>query len=262
MSTLIPFTKMHGLGNDFVVLNNVDQELELSKKLIIAMANRHRGIGCDQVLVVEPSPRTDADFLYRIFNADGSEVSQCGNGARCLAKFLCDKKLTDKQQITLLTQHGLLKLNLNGEDIAVDMGSPNAIQKQAFENVHFISLSLGNPHAVILVDDVLTANVQSMGSALNYAEIFPDGVNVGFMQVVNKNQIKLRVYERGVGETQACGSGACAAVVAGCVQNLLHEKVVVELPGGELTIAWQDRSSVIMTGPATIVFEGNFVWDE
>lgn len=265
---------MHGLGNDFVVVDAINQRITLSPKKIRFMANRHTGIGFDQFLVVEKTEQPNADFKYRIFNADGSEVGQCGNGARCFARFVRDKKLTDKNEIVVETKSGQLVLNFTDDDlITVNMGiprhKPNEIplisgQEARFYTVNvngtekaFGAVSMGNPHAVLQVNDIKTAPVDTIGAALESHQIFPERANIGFMQVVDKNTIKLRVYERGAGETQACGSGACAAVVIGIEQNLLNNAVQVELPGGELSISWAGHGQpVFMTGSAVSVFEG------
>jgi diaminopimelate epimerase len=268
------FTKMQGLGNDFVVVDAINQRIALTPKKIRFMANRHTGIGFDQLLVVEKTNQENADFKYRIFNADGSEVGQCGNGARCFARFVRDKKLTDKDKIVVETKSGQLVLSFSDNDlITVNMGIPKHLpaeipmvmeQEARFYTVNvngvekaFGAVSMGNPHAVLQVNDIKTAPVETIGATLESHKIFPERANIGFMQVVDKNAIKLRVFERGAGETQACGSGACAAVVIGIEQNLLNDTVRVELPGGELNISWAGRGQpVFMTGAAISVFEG------
>jgi diaminopimelate epimerase len=268
------FTKMHGLGNDFVVVDAINQRIALSPKKIRFMANRHTGIGFDQLLVVEQTSQPNADFKYRIFNADGSEVGQCGNGARCFARFVRDKKLTDKDEIIVETKSGQLILRFADKDlITVDMGIPRhlpseipliAEQEARFYTVKmndtekaFGAVSMGNPHAVLQVNDIKTAPVEIVGEALESHAIFPERANIGFMQVISRDIIKLRVYERGAGETLACGSGACAAVVIGIEQNLLDSSVRVELAGGHLDISWAGRGyPVLMTGAAVSVFEG------
>ena len=268
------FTKMHGLGNDFVVVDAINQRIALTPKKIRFMANRHTGIRFDQRLVVEKTSQEHADFKYRIFNADGSEVGQCGNGARCFARFVRDKKLTDKDEMIVETKSGQLILSFTDEDlITVNMGIPKHFpteipmimeQEVRFYTVDvngvekaFGAVSMGNPHAVLQVNDIKTAPVETIGATLESHIIFPERANIGFMQVVDKNAIKLRVFERGAGETQACGSGACAAVVIGIEQNLLNNTVRVELPGGELNISWAGRGEpVFMTGAAISVFEG------
>lgn len=272
---MLEFTKMHGLGNDFVIIDGINQSLALSRKQLQFLANRHFGIGCDQILLVERAVSKQADFRYRIFNADGSEVSQCGNGARCFAKFVQDRKLTDKREITVDTDAGQLKLRIDSENgVRVNMGVPlhrpeeiplNAetyskfytvtVDNQAF---NFGSVSLGNPHAVIEVMDVDQAPVQQAGPLIEKHRLFPERVNVGFMQILDRHRIKLRVFERGTGETLACGSGACAAAVIGIEHNKLESPVKVDLRGGRLMIEWPGRRHpVYMTGPATSVFEGN-----
>ena len=272
------FTKMHGLGSDFVVFDAINQAINLTSEQIRFIANRRLGIGCDQLLLVEQSDSPDADFRYRIFNADGGEVEQCGNGARCFAKFVREKGLTDKTQIPVITNTGLITLHVleNGE-ITVNMGTPELEpEKIPFvsrsrqpvyhleldgKKVDFGVVSMGNPHAIIEVDDTLHAPVESLGPALQNHSSFPNQVNVGFMQVVDENNIYLRVYERGAGETQACGTGACAAVVFGILRGLLKETVNVSLPGGQLSIQWQgENMPVMMTGSATSVFNGTITF--
>lgn len=274
---LIEFTKMHGLGNSFVVIDAIHQQLTLSPKQIQFIANRHFGIGCDQLLLVEEAQHSDADFCYRIFNADGSEVAQCGNGARCFARFVRDKKLSYKDNILVDTHAGQLLLTFDDHGlITVNMGIPQhkpalipltAEREEKFYSVKldniattFGAVSLGNPHAVLQVADVHLAAVKEVGAALQNHAFFPARANISFMQVIDRNKIKLRVYERGTGETLACGSGACAAVIIGIEQALLENDVLVELPGGQLKIHWQGRNyPVFMTGPAVSVFEGNIV---
>lgn len=273
--TTINFTKMHGLGNDFVVIDNLAQNLALSSEQIRFIADRHLGIGCDQLLLVEaPVAESAADFKYRIFNADGSEVAQCGNGARCFARFVRDKKLSAKSDILVDTLSRQLLLTLNDDGlVTVNMGvplhKPAEIPLMAKEESKFYSVtvngnerafgavSMGNPHAVIQVDHLNSAPVNELGKALESHVFFPERANIGFMQILNRQQIKLRVFERGTGETSACGSGACAAVVVGIEQKLLDHTVQVGLPGGELSIQWEGRGqSVFMTGPAVSVFDG------
>jgi diaminopimelate epimerase len=274
---LVKFTKMHGLGNDFVVFDFVTQHASLSHEKIRAIANRHFGIGCDQVLVVEPPSQPDMDFRYRIYNADGNEVEQCGNGARCFAKFVHDKKLISKKTILVETLGGPLKLQLEKNNlVSVNMGLPEfEPEKIPFQaemaagsytilangQEHEIgAVALGNPHAVLLVEDVERAPVNSLGPAIESHTRFPSRVNVGFMQVMSPGEIKLRVYERGVGETLACGSGACAAVVVGIARGILENEVDVHLRGGKVKIKWQGQGSPVeMTGPAATVFEGQIV---
>ena len=270
----IEFTKMHGLGNDFVVIDAINQDISLDTKQVQFIADRHFGIGCDQLLLVEKSDSVDADFRYRIFNSNGGEVEQCGNGARCFAQFVHAERLTDKNEISVLTCNGRIVLNLKDQgNVNVDMGSPilnpqeipfQAPQTQnrydldiGDETFTFSAISMGNPHAVILVDDIVTAEVERIGKALQVNEHFPNSVNVGFMQIIDSAHVKLRVYERGVGETQACGTGACAAVVAGRIQGLLEETVETQLLGGNLSIHWAgDQNPVMMTGPTSTVFKG------
>ncbi|HEV2614008.1 MAG TPA: diaminopimelate epimerase [Gammaproteobacteria bacterium] len=249
MPSRIIFTKMHGLGNDFVVINNIDQKIDFSAEMISTISNRHFGIGCDQVLILEKATEANIDFNYRIFNSDGSEVGQCGNGARCLAKFIHDKKLSDKKQLNVKTITSILELTLQKDgDVSVRMGIPKdfrPIQTLAFSG---LQLSLGNPHAVFKVDNIKDSGLSNLGL---------DSINIGFMKVIDRTHIKLRVFERGAGETQACGSGACAAVVVGIKQNELDNTVCVELTGGKLYVSWAGEGQpVIMTGPAVTVFEG------
>ena len=272
------FSKMHGLGNDFVIIDAITQLLDVEAVLtpgrIRVLADRHFGIGCDQLLVVESSENDRADFRYRIFNADGGEVSQCGNGARCFARFVREHGLTDKDRIIVETAAGLLTLQLDeGGLVTVDMGMPRfrpqdvpfITEQRALsytidvdgQDYQFAVLSMGNPHAIMIVDDIMSAPVETLGPAVERHPRFPERVNVGFMEISDRNRIRLRVFERGTGETLACGSGACAAVVAGRQQGLLDERVLVELPGGSLFIQWSgERHAVMMTGPAVHVFEG------
>lgn len=270
----LKFTKMHGAGNDFVVFDGVRQQVALSPEQIRLIADRHFGIGCDQVLLVEKSPREEADFRYRIFNADGGEVEQCGNGARCFVRFVHEKKLTSKREILVETRSGLISPRLEDDGrVSVNMGAPvfeparipflseslDVIQplQVGRRKVQITALSMGNPHAVQVVKDVETAAVAEMGPLIENHASFPKRVNAGFMQVVDRTHIKLRVYERGAGETLSCGTGACAAVVAGIRRKLLDSTVHVATRGGNLTINWAgERSPVLMTGPAITVFEG------
>ncbi len=270
---LINFSKMHGLGNDFVVIDAINPSVELTAEQIRDMADRHYGVGFDQLLMVQAAKGT-ADFRYVIYNADGSEVSQCGNGARCFALFVKQKGLTDKATIRVETGAGELILDVNEQnEVTVDMGEPQcvpaeiplAVEQQqstyqveaAGDNVEFSAVSMGNPHAVIQVADIQTAPVELVGKAMESHEVFPERANIGFSQITSPSSLALRVYERGAAETLACGSGACAAVVAGIQQGELKTPVTVTLPGGDLTIDWQGAGhSVIMTGPATFVFDG------
>ncbi len=270
------FTKMHGLGNDFVVINCISQSVELNAKQIQFISDRHLGVGCDQLLLVENTQDKDADFRYRIFNANGGEVEQCGNGARCFAIFVRDEGLTDKTEIPVTTNTGRIILKIEaGEDnlVTVNMGIPELLpekipliadrQNKSYTldiegtSVNISAVSLGNPHAVILVDDVEKLSIDKLAQGIQQSSYFPNSVNVGFMQVIDQNNIKLRVYERGVGETQACGTGACAAVVAGHIQSLLNDTVNVELLGGSLSIHWAGgQNPVMMTGATATVFKG------
>lgn len=278
MSTL-KFSKMHGLGNDFIVINAIDQQVTLSDSQIRFLADRHFGVGCDQVLLVEASDSDEADFRYRIFNADGGEVSQCGNGARCFARFVREKGLSDKDTIAVVTASGLIYPTIQADgSVTVDMGKPQfepgrvpfLVEEQATTYMLTVPehgkkevavVSMGNPHAVMLVDDVDTAPVLEIGPLMEAHEQFPERVNVGFMQLQDANHIRLRVFERGSGETSACGTGACAAVVSGIRRGLLSNEVTVSLPGGELQISWPDEDSAVwMTGPAEHVFDGEIAW--
>ena len=268
------FSKMHGLGNDFVVVDGVTQNVFFTSETIQRLADRHRGIGFDQLLLVEPPYDPELDFHYRIFNADGSEVSQCGNGARCFARFVTLKGLTNKKDIAVSTQKGNMVLTVKDDNqIRVNMGEPiwepakipftankfekNYILRTTVQTVLCGAVSMGNPHCVVQVEDIQTANVEQLGPLLENHERFPERVNAEFMQVVNRKHIKLRVYERGAGETQACGSGACAAVAVGIMQGVLDNEVQVDLPGGSLTIEWQGEGHPLyMTGSATHVYDG------
>jgi diaminopimelate epimerase len=267
------FTKMHGLGNDFVVIDAINQSISLTPEQIRQLADRHIGIGCDQLLLVEATS-TSADFRYRIYNADGGEVEQCGNGARCFMQFVRDQGLTDKSRLRVETAGGPLQLIQQPDgQISVDMGVPRlepadvpfvAPRRETTYTLDVLErqleiavVSMGNPHAVLLVDDIETAPVVSLGPAIENHPRFPERVNVGFMQVVKNDCIRLRVFERGAGETLACGSGACAAVVAGRLRGQLTENVKVILNGGELVVSWAGEGRpVLMTGPATTVYQG------
>ena len=270
----IQFTKMHGLGNDFAVFDAINQSISFTSDLVKRLADRHWGIGFDQLLVVEAYTGTDADFRYRIFNADGGEVEHCGNGARCFARFVFDQGLTQKTSIPVMTKSGRLVLDLQADgQVKVNMGIPRLEpaeipfifqQRQMLytvnigqDSVQLAAISMGNPHAVLQVEDITTAPVEVLGPILESHAVFPKRVNVGFMQVLDPKNIRLRVFERGTGETQACGTGACAAMVAGRLQGLLDEQVNVDLPGGRLQITWQGEGyPVYMTGPATTVYTG------
>jgi diaminopimelate epimerase len=275
----LKFTKMQGLGNDFVMLDGIRQRIELSRAQIARLADRHFGVGCDQVLLVERPSRADADFRYRIFNADGGEVEQCGNGARCFVHFVRDCGLTAKRTIRVETRGGVIEPTLEPDgQVRVDMGVPrfeadaipfiggSATATQtldvAGESVTISALSMGNPHAVQVVPDVEAAPVAAQGPLLERHPHFPRGVNAGYMQVVDRANIRLRVWERGAGETLACGTGACAAVVTGIRRGLLDSAVRVGTRGGELAIRWDGPGEpVLMTGPATTVFEGEWQVD-
>ncbi len=268
---------MHGLGNDFVVIDAIAQKVALSAEHIRFIADRHRGVGCDQLLLVEPADRPEVDFRYRIFNSDGGEVEQCGNGARCFARFVRDKRLTDKNPIIVSTNAGIIELTeqedgqvtvnmgvpkLNPQDIPLlaDKLSERYVIDLPSQNVEIGAVSMGNPHAVLLVEDVEHAPVKTWGPLLESHPRFPRRTNVGFMQIVDTLNIKLRVFERGVGETQACGTGACAAVVIGRNWGLLQERVNVNLPGGQLMVQWTGEGEPVwMTGPAESVFEGRII---
>lgn len=271
---LVQFSKMHGLGNDFMVLDNVTQNAYLPNDQIKQLADRNFGVGFDQLLVVEPPYDPDLDFHYRIFNADGSEVEQCGNGARCFARFVRNKGLINRNKIKVSTQNGKMTLYVERDgNISVNMPTPQfdpakiPFKAQKKEGTYILrteeetvlcgTVSLGNPHCVVTVDDVTTAPLETLGKELSNHERFPKQVNVGFMEVVSPEYVKLRVYERGVGETLACGSGACAAVAVGQMQKKLNRQVTVELPGGKLKIFWKGQGHPMkMSGPATHVFDG------
>ena len=273
----IRFTKMQGLGNDFVVIDGVRQSVSLSADSVRRIADRHFGVGCDQLLLVEAASDSNADFRYRIFNADGGEVEQCGNGARCFVRFVHDKGLSDQTELRVETMRGLIKPRLEADgSVSVDMGVPRLAPDevpfliedgQADAVVHRLALgdetllisivSMGNPHAVTVVGDTETAPVSRLGPLVEGHRRFPERVNAGFMAVVSRHHVRLRVYERGAGETLACGTGACAAAVAGIRRGLLDSPVVVSTRGGDLTISWPgEGTSVIMNGPAVTVFEG------
>ncbi|MGB5234644.1 MAG: diaminopimelate epimerase [Candidatus Macondimonas sp.] len=267
------FTKMHGLGNDFVVIDGVRQSIALSAAQVRALADRHFGIGCDQLLLVEQAQGNEADFRYRIFNADGGEVAQCGNGARCFARFVVEEGLTAQREITVETRAGLLRLYLeNDGQVRVNMGAPRLAPAEiplraAQQALRYPlgpapswqvgAVSMGNPHAVLAVPDVATAPVGVWGPAIQALPDFPEGVNVGFMEMVARDHIRLRVFERGSGETLACGSGACAAVVVGRLWGALEPDVSVDLPGGRLRIHWAGAGEPVwLIGPAVRVFDG------
>jgi len=268
------FSKMHGLGNDFVVIDAINQQIELTPEVVRFLADRHFGIGCDQLLLVEPSRLSETDFRYRIFNADGGEVEQCGNGARCFARFVREQGLTHKNPLVVETAAGniLLQTEPNNE-ITVDMGRPRfnpadipflADQEELIYSLKIAGqeipcgvVSMGNPHCVIRVEKITDPKIIALGAIIESHERFPRRVNVGFMEIIQRDYLRLRVYERGAGETLACGSGACAAVAIGIRQGLLDSRVIVELPGGQLKINWRSESeTILMTGPATTVFQG------
>jgi len=275
------FTKMHGLGNDFAVVDAVTNPVKLTPDKIRVLADRHFGIGFDQLLLVEPPSQPDVDFDYRIFNVDGGEAEHCGNGARCFARFVWDKGLCSNNPLTVKTQNRTLSLRLDDSgNVTVDMEKPTLepaalpFHAEAMQTsytrtlavagtattIEFGAVSMGNPHAVIIVEDLDNTAVKDIGEALQQHPDFPESVNVGFMQILSRDHIRLRVYERGAGETMACGTGACAATVSGCLQGLLGDTVEVDLRGGSLQINWSfsesRESSVFMTGPATAVYEG------
>ena len=273
---------MHGLGNDFVVIDAISQAINLSPEQICFIADRHFGIGCDQLLLVEASTSDDIDFKYRIFNADGGEGEQCGNGARCFARFVQQKKLTTKTIIRVETYSGVIILNTNDQGlVTVDMGKPDFNVKQlpflpaeddseqdnrytltldnknnGQKTIEFSAVSMGNPHISLKVDDLDNYPVQEIGKILESHPSFPKRVNVGFMQIINDHQIRLRVYERGTGETLACGTGACAAVANAINHHWLASQVEVKLPAGSLHIQWHPGQTLMMTGSANFVYEG------
>lgn len=257
------FTKMHGLGNDFLVLDLVTQAAELTPELVAQWSNRNTGVGFDQLLTLEPPTAPDADFWWGIYNADGSGAEQCGNGARCIAKFIAEHQLSPKLSIRLQTPKGIIETHLDGTDtVTVNMGPPQPETEQitvttSTGDVQLLRVSMGNPHAVIFVDNIHHAPVATLGAELTSHKEFPQGANIGFCQVIDQGFVRLRVYERGVGETQACGSGACAAATAGQVLGHLGPRVKVSLPGGKLKIAWPGPGQdLLMTGPATTVYSG------
>ena len=268
------FSKMHGLGNDFVVVDCITQNVFFSPDLIRRLADRNTGIGFDQLLIVEAPYDPETDFHYRIFNSDGGEVEQCGNGARCFARFVRMKGLTNKYKINVSTKKGKIILSIGDDDqVTVNMGVPEfdpskiPFKAKQREKTYILraqdktlfcgAVSLGNPHVVTVVDELSDDLLDEVGPVLESHERFPERVNAGFMLVQSRNEIRLRVYERGAGETQACGTGACAAVAVGIAQGLLDENVTVHLPGGTLKIAWQgDGEPLYMTGPASHVFDG------
>ena len=271
---LLRFTKMHGLGNDFMVLDLVSQHAHILPKHAKQWGDRHTGVGFDQLLIVEAPTNPEVDFRYRIFNSDGSEVEQCGNGARCFARFVLDKRLTTKRQFKVETKGGIIELNVRSDgQISVDMGPPRLIpaeipfvadaQALSYEldvdgqTVELAAVSMGNPHAVLRVDDINAAPVHELGPKIEHHPRFPARVNVGFLHVIDRQRGQLRVWERGAGETQACGTGACAAAVAAISLGWMDSPLILDLPGGRLSIEWAGPGhSVIMTGPAMRVYEG------
>lgn len=276
----IQFSKMHGLGNDFMVIDLVTQRMTLHPELIRRLGHRNFGVGFDQLLIVEAPERPDVDFKYRIFNSDGSEVEQCGNGVRCFARFVHERHLTKKTKIKVETKSGVVEPEINNTGwVRVNMGEPRFLPEQIPFNADGLKplqphgtysvnvldqtvelgvVNMGNPHTIILVDDILTAPVATLGPVLESHALFPQRVNVGFMQIVNRGEVRLRVFERGTGETLACGTGACAAVVSGIRRGLLDPEVRVYLAGGPLLIQWQPNDNVWMTGPTATTFEGSF----
>jgi diaminopimelate epimerase len=273
------FTKMHGIGNDFIVLDHTKSPFQLTKEIIQSLSHRQLGIGFDQLLVVENSTLKEVDFKYRIFNQDGNEVEQCGNGARCFYRFVKDKHLTDKASIRVETKSGAIELTEDHEHmIEVNMGEPifnpklipfiSDTEKNEYSIsidlpdqkglINIAALSMGNPHAVITVEDINKAHVKTLGAYLESHALFPKRVNVGFMEIITPHHIRLRVFERGVGETLACGTGACAAAVSGIKRHLLTTPVKVDMTGGSLSIDWKgDTNPVMMKGPAVTIYEGD-----
>ena len=274
---LLPFTKMQGTGNDFIILNQLDVDYGLSKEVIEKLANRQYGIGFDQLLIIENSSNPKAEFKYRIFNADGNEVEQCGNGARCFFQYIINKKLSNNSSIVVETKSGLITLQYNPNKLVeVNMGEPIFND----EDIPFISnnkklkikiddtlvdinvISMGNPHAVIKIDDFNQCDIKQISESLQNSPQFPKSVNVGFLKTIDKNTIRLKVYERGSGLTLACGTGACAAAVIAIGQKWVTNPVCVEMDGGQLIINWHDQKDVILMGPAQIVFEGEINLDK
>ena len=271
---MLRFTKMHGLGNDFVVIDAINQYVDLSRERVKFLADRHLGIGCDQILVVEPPTQPGVDFRYRIFNSDGGEVEQCGNGARCFVRFVQERGLALKREVRVETRGGIIVPRLEDDgQVTVDMGVPRfkpselpfLTDSEALvqplevegETVYITALSMGNPHAVQVVADVDAAPVTTQGAAIESHPRFPNRVNAGYLQVLDSHHIRLRVYERGAGETLSCGTGACAAAVAGILRGLLESPLRVSTRGGDLGIAWEGAGKpVMMTGPATNVYHG------
>ncbi|TCM67284.1 diaminopimelate epimerase [Acinetobacter calcoaceticus] len=271
---LLEFTKMHGLGNDFMVVDLISQRAYLDALTIRRLADRNFGVGFDQLLIVEPPDFANVDFKYRIFNADGSEVEQCGNGVRCFARFVHDRHLTNKRKFKVQTTSGIVEPELGGNGwVRVNMGYPKFHPQEIpfladeAENLYDLTLAneevlsidvvnMGNPHAVTIVNDILTTDVAKLGPQIESHQRFPQRVNAGFMQIIDETHARLRVFERGVGETMACGTGACAAAVSAMRRGLLASAVEIELAGGKLQIEWREGDVVWMTGPTATVFEG------
>jgi diaminopimelate epimerase len=270
----IRFSKMHGLGNDFMIVDGVTQHLQFDPATIRNLADRHTGVGFDQLLIVEPPSDPNADFRYRIYNADGSEAEQCGNGARCFARFVVENGLCMKSTLRLETNTGMIGTQLLDDgNVEVDMGIPCIAPEHIpflttsaqtsyridvdDDQVEVIPVSMGNPHAVVFVDNVFTAPVADLGSRIGRSPLFPNGVNVGFCQVIDDGFARVRVFERGVGETRACGSGACAAAVAGHLTGRLATRCKISLPGGKVRINWPGPGQhLLMSGPAALVYDG------
>lgn len=283
MQETIPFTKMHAIGNDFVVFDRIRQFFKVSPELLRLIADRHRGIGCDQILLLDPPSKPDADFEYRIFNQDGGEVEQCGNGARCVGRYLFQKGLTSKKTMQLHTMAGNIHIDVhNINHIKATLGHPQFSTKQCItthpdvEHIEhnryriqlgqtqkeFSFVSLGNPHCVIFLPSLQEENLDVIATECQTHAIFPESVNVIFVQVLAKNHMKCRVFERHSGETQACGSGACAAAIAGIIKNEVNEQVQVDMPGGRLEVCWSKDQPVILGGETTATFEGFFKLSE
>ncbi|CAC9525957.1 Diaminopimelate epimerase [Bathymodiolus heckerae thiotrophic gill symbiont] len=265
---MIQFTKMHGLGNDFMVVDNTNGDINFNIEQIVALSDRHFGVGFDQLLVVEKSSTTGIDFRYLIYNADGSEVEQCGNGARCFARFVREKRLTLSNPITVETHSSVITLQINADNtVRVDMGKPrfepssipliaeHVQSTYQIENFDMGVISMGNPHCVLTVNDISNIEINDISMQIQASDLLPNQANIGFMQVLNRGEINLRVYERGAAETLACGSGACAAVVHGVEQGLLDSLVTVHLTGGDALIEYQPGGVVFLSGPAEFVFE-------
>ncbi|HRD68983.1 MAG TPA: diaminopimelate epimerase [Legionella sp.] len=270
------FTKMHGLGNDFMVIDGINQHLNLNSQQIAHLAHRNTGVGFDQCLIIERATRNDVDFNYRIFNADGSEVGQCGNGARCLALFAKHHGLTTKNKLKVVTKTTTMNLSINEDDtVSVDMGQPHLDPQQIpllapqqastyplelnnNQHLEIHAVNVGNPHAILIVDDIFSAPVADWGRQISLHKEFPEQTNAGFMQIISPQHLRLRVYERGCGETLACGSGAVAAAVIGRLYHHMNNPITVSLPGGDLVINWPNvNEPVLLTGPAIFVYEGN-----